>query len=120
MHLSLEQEEPLKLTLTHFSQMKKGAMIVNVARGQFIEEEDLYTSLTNGHLGGAALDVFLEEPYEGKLKELSNVILTPHIGSLTVESRVQMEVQAIKNLVEYFKRNSEAPRSHGHGFLASG
>jgi D-3-phosphoglycerate dehydrogenase len=81
--------------------MKKGAVIVNTARGQFINETALYNDLKDGHLEGAALDVFQEEPYTGKLCELENVILTPHVATLTKESRLQMELEATRNLLAF-------------------
>jgi D-3-phosphoglycerate dehydrogenase len=55
--------------------------------------------LKDGHLSGAALDVFENEPYAGPLCELDNVILTPHIGSYAKESRIEMELQAVRNVI---------------------
>lgn len=80
--------------------MKNGAWLLNVARGGIVDENALYRALKEGNLSGAALDVFEQEPYEGPLKELENVILTPHIGSYAKESRIKMELQAVKNLLE--------------------
>jgi len=67
--------------------MKKGAYLVNLARGTMVDEEALYNALKEGKLGGAALDVYKEEPYKGKLLELENVIFTPHIGGSTFEAQ---------------------------------
>ena len=67
--------------------MKKDAIIINVARGGLIDEQALYESLANGCLYGAGIDCFSEEPYSGRLCTLDNVVLTPHIGSLTAETR---------------------------------
>ena len=53
-----------------------------------------------GHLAGAALDCFTKEPYDGPLKEMDNVILTPHIGSYAKEARIIMETDTIKNLLD--------------------
>lgn len=80
--------------------MKPGAWIVNLSRGEVIDEEALYLALKEGRLTGAALDVFEQEPYTGPLKELNNVILTPHIGSYAKESRIDMEIQAVENLLK--------------------
>ena len=62
--------------------MKKGAMLINCARGGIVNEEDLYRALKSGHLGGAAVDVFAQEP-PGKIElmELDNLICTPHLGA---------------------------------------
>ena len=64
-----------------------------------MDESKLYKYLKDGYLSGAALDVFEEEPYAGPLKELNNVILTPHIGSYAKEARVRMEMEAVENLL---------------------
>ena len=79
--------------------MKKGAWLINTSRGEAVNEKALYAALKNGDLSGAALDVFQREPYDGPLKELDNVILTPHIGSYAKETRVEMEMEASKNLL---------------------
>ena len=83
-----------------FKKIKKGAWIINVSRGGVIDESELYKALKKGHLSGAALDVFEQEPYAGPLKELDNVILTPHIGSYAKEGRINMEIDAVKNLLD--------------------
>ncbi len=82
-----------------FQLMKKGAWLINTSRGGVIDESILYEYLKSGYLSGAALDVFEEEPYTGPLKELDNVILTPHIGSYAKEARVRMEMEAVENLL---------------------
>ncbi len=84
----------------HLSLMKKGSWLINVARGGVVDENALYRALKKGSLSGAALDVFTEEPYNGCLKELDNVILTPHIGSYALEARIEMERQAVENLLK--------------------
>ena len=56
--------------------------------------------LKNGHLAGAALDVFENEPYKGNLAELDNVVLTAHIGSYALEVRKIMEMEAASNLLD--------------------
>jgi D-3-phosphoglycerate dehydrogenase len=81
-----------------FKLMKKGSWIVNTSRGNVIDESALAANLSSGHLNGAAIDVFNEEPYKGKLCELPNIVLTPHIGSYAKEARINMEVESVKNL----------------------
>lgn len=80
--------------------MKPGAWLVNTSRGGVVDEEALFCALKEGRLSGAALDVFEEEPYGGKLKQLENVILTPHLGSYAREARVSMEIEAAQNLLK--------------------
>ena len=64
-----------------------------------VDEKALYHSLKNKDLSGAALDVYSEEPYSGTLRELDNIILTPHIGSYAKEARIKMEIEAVSNLL---------------------
>lgn len=82
------------------SLMKKGAWLINVSRGGVVDEDALYHALLENHLAGAAIDVFEQEPYTGKFKDLENIILTPHIGSYSKESRVRMEIEAVENLLK--------------------
>jgi len=89
-----------KLTAENMEMMKEGALLLNLSRGGQVDEEALYQNLKSGHLGGAGLDVFSQEPYTGKLCGLDNVVLTPHLATLTRESRVEMETQAVKNLIK--------------------
>jgi D-3-phosphoglycerate dehydrogenase len=83
--------------------MKKGSWLINCARGGVVDEKALSQVLQEGWLSGAAVDVFTQEPYTGPLSKLDNVILTPHIGSYAIEARVEMEVQAVKNLIKGLK-----------------
>lgn len=80
--------------------MKKGSWLINTSRGSLLDETALLNALKSGFLQGAALDVFNEEPYEGPLHGLDNVILTPHIGSYARESRIDMEMEAVQNLLK--------------------
>lgn len=102
-HLSHSDKNPFKLGVKEIQAMKKGAMVINVSRGEFVDEQALYDALKSGHLAGAGLDVYQKEPYAEELCELDDVVLTPHIATLTQESRLQMEIEATKNLVKYFK-----------------
>lgn len=86
------------------SAMKKGSWLINVSRGGVVDERALYEVLKNGHLSGAAIDVFEKEPYRGPLAGLKNVILTPHIGSYARGARVRMEIEAVKNLLNGLNR----------------
>jgi len=98
-HISALAENPFVLGREQIARMKKGAWVVNVSRGNLVDETALYEALRSGNLSGAALDVFPEEPYSGPLCELENVVMTPHVATLTKESRVQMETEAVQNLL---------------------
>jgi D-3-phosphoglycerate dehydrogenase / 2-oxoglutarate reductase len=79
--------------------MKAGALLLNAARGQLIDEAALVEALRTGHLGGVWLDVFWNEPYQGELIGMDGVLLSPHIGTYTRECRLQMERAAACNLL---------------------
>jgi len=81
--------------------MKDDAIILNTARGGIINEMDLYTVMQSGHLSGAAIDVFDFEPYNGKLREIQRCILTAHMGSMSVDCRTRMEIEATEEAVRF-------------------
>lgn len=82
-----------------FGLMKTGAYLLNAARGGLIDEVALFSAIKEGKIRGAWLDTFDQEPYSGQLTELPQVILTPHVGSYTVECRKSMETEAVENLI---------------------
>ena len=102
-HCSKTGGECSLFTSEQLHTMKQGSWIINVSRGGIVDENALYEMLKSGHLSGAAIDVFEQEPYDGPLKELNNVILTPHIGSYARESRIRMEIDSVKNLIDALK-----------------
>tara|TARA_B100000315_G_scaffold259588_1_gene316203 strand:- start:1303 stop:2211 length:909 start_codon:yes stop_codon:yes gene_type:complete len=83
-----------------FRLMKKGVYLLNIARGNLIDETSLIHALKDGHVAGACLDSFAEEPYNGSLCDYEQVILTPHIGSYTYECRRLMEMESVENLLK--------------------
>ncbi len=80
--------------------MKKGSYIVNISRGGLVDETALLAALKSGHLAGAALDCFEQEPYEGELRNLETVQITAHMGSYARETRDLMEQEASRLLVD--------------------
>lgn len=84
------------------SMMNKNTFLINTARGGIINEMDLYHSVKNGEIAGAAVDVFEKEPYVGNLSELENIILTEHMGSCSYDCRYLMEFGAASEIVRFF------------------
>src|SRR5690606_10911464 len=84
--------------------MKPTGVIVNTARGAIIDQEALYEALRDGRIGGAALDVFAQEPLatDHPLLALENVVVSPHVGSATHETRTRMTDLAVDNLLAFF------------------
>lgn len=87
--------------------MKKGAFLINNARGSLVDIDALAAALTDGHLAGAAVDVFPTEPksnkdaFESPLRGLDNVILTPHVGGSTEEAQERIGDEVARKFVEY-------------------
>lgn len=85
-----------------FALMKPGAILINTARGEEVDEQALARALADGHLGGAGLDVTAREPLDpaSPLLGFSNVVITPHIGSASIATRRKMAEMAVDNLRE--------------------
>ncbi|MCF8262627.1 MAG: phosphoglycerate dehydrogenase [Melioribacteraceae bacterium] len=79
--------------------MNSDSFLINVSRGGVVDEDALYDSLLGKKIAGAALDVFKNEPYKGKLTDLENIIFTPHLGSYASEGKLKMEIDAVENLL---------------------
>ncbi|MFO7984823.1 MAG: NAD(P)-dependent oxidoreductase, partial [Desulfatiglandaceae bacterium] len=99
LHVSYTASNQRLIGKKEMEAMPEGAYLINASRGEVVDQDALYLTLTNGHLAGAALDVFPQEPYTGPLTKLDNVVLTPHIGSYAIETRLEMEMEAAKNLL---------------------
>lgn len=82
------------------AKMKDGAFLINTARGEMVDENALYDAIKNGKLAGAAIDVYREEPYKGRLLELENVYFTPHLGASTKEAQERIGAELIRLLKE--------------------
>jgi D-3-phosphoglycerate dehydrogenase len=83
--------------------MKEDVLIINTARGGIIDEDDLYSVMQTGHIGGVAIDVFDQEPYTGPLINIDRCLLTPHIGSASRECRAKMELESAEDIIRFFK-----------------
>lgn len=106
LHLAATPETRRFLGAERLSLLKPGALLVNTARGALIDESALHDALVSGRVGGAALDVFETEPYRpaapGKdLRTLTNVLLTPHIGSNTREANERMARSCLQSVASF-------------------
>jgi D-3-phosphoglycerate dehydrogenase len=103
-HTPLTKESKSMIGAKEFAQMKDGVRIINVARGGIIDEQALYDAVISGKVGGAALDVFVEEPpKESPLLGLDRVIVTPHLGASTEEAQVNVAVEAAEGVIQVLK-----------------
>ena len=101
LHCMLTKETRHMINANMFNLFKKGSFLVNVSRGQLIEEESLVQALKEGRLGGAALDVHEHEPFvysESVLKGAPNLICTPHIAWYSKESFMELRISAIQTM----------------------
>jgi len=92
-----------------FKAMQPGAFLINTARGDVVEEAALVAALENGEIAGAGLDVFEKEPeVSAALMQMGNVVLLPHLGSATEETRIAMGMRVVENVEAFFA--GETPR----------
>jgi len=101
LHLPISALTKNMIRAEHLRAMKPDALIINTSRGGIINENDLADVLTTGHLGGAAIDVFEQEPYRGPLANVERCLLTAHMGSMSVDCRSRMEIEATTEAVRY-------------------
>lgn len=100
-HTTLTPETTRLISRAELALMKKEAVLVNVARGPVVDEKALAEALEEKTIWGAGLDVYEREPeIEERLLSLDNIVLLPHIGSATFETRIKMAVMAARNLVQ--------------------
>jgi len=104
LHVGVTPQTTGMINADSLPKIKRGARLVNCARGELIDEAALADALNEGHLAGAALDVFLEEPLkDSPLLALENVILTPHIAGSTQEAQEAVGYQIALQVKEYLK-----------------
>jgi D-3-phosphoglycerate dehydrogenase len=104
LHIPANKDKSPVIGLKQINQMKSSAFLINLARGGVVDELALYQSLQSNKIAGAAIDVYSIEPYNGPLCDLENVVLTPHLGSYASEGKLQMEVDAVNNLITELKK----------------
>jgi len=105
-HTPLTEETRGIINADRLAKMKKGVRIINCARGGIIDEQDLAAAIESGHVAGAALDVFVDEPpTDRRLVDLPKVLATPHLGASTDEAQEMVSIEAAELVVAYLQRN---------------
>lgn len=103
LHLPYSSENHHIIDESALAKMKLSSFLVNVSRGGLIDESALYVAIKNRVIAGAALDCFEVEPYNGRLIELKNVLLSAHMGSYAKQSRIKQELDSIEVLMRELK-----------------
>jgi phosphoglycerate dehydrogenase-like enzyme len=103
LHMSATRDNIHFINRDRLAHLSERTWLINTARGSVVDEAALFEALLERRLAGAALDVFAREPYapvegSGDLRSLANVILTPHVGSNTVEANRRMAERALQNI----------------------
>lgn len=114
LHVPLTEMTHNFFTRKEFIKMKKGAVLINTARGGIVNEVDLAEALKAEILSGAAIDTFVQEPYSGPLCNENKCILTAHMGSMSLDCRSQMEIESAQSVIDFIdglKLTSEVPES---------
>ena len=106
-HTPLTPETTGLINAERLARMKKGARLINCARGGIIDEDALADAIESGHIGGAAMDVFVEEPpaKDHRLRKLDKVITTPHLGASTAEAQEAVAVEAAEIITAFLVNN---------------
>jgi D-3-phosphoglycerate dehydrogenase len=98
LHTILTEDTRHMINAKTIANMKDGVFIINTARGALIDEDALYDACKSGKVAGAAIDVYEEEPYSGKLLELDNVYFTPHLGAGTKEAQMRIGEELVERI----------------------
>ena len=101
LHVPLTGQTKNMIRREHLLKMKQDAIIINTARGGIINEQVLAEVLNSGHLSGAAIDVFNQEPYSGELAQIDRCLLTSHMGSMSIDCRTRMEIEATEEAIRF-------------------
>lgn len=105
-HTPLTEETRSIINAARLAKMKKGVRIINCARGGIVDETALADAIESGHVAGAAMDVFVEEPpKDRRLIDLPKVLATPHLGASTDEAQEMVSIEAAELVVAYLTRN---------------
>ena len=98
LHVALSEDTKNLINQENIAKMKNGVYLINTSRGEVVDEEALYHACKAGKIASAALDVYKQEPYTGKLLELDNVCFTPHLGASTKEAQMRIGMELVEKL----------------------
>ena len=104
LHIPYTESTHNLISAKRIESMKHGSFVINVSRGGLVDEDALLQALQSGHIAGAALDCFEQEPYFGPLSKLENVQMTAHMGTYARETRDRMEREASLLLVKVLRQ----------------
>jgi D-3-phosphoglycerate dehydrogenase / 2-oxoglutarate reductase len=109
LHMNLDDKNRGVFNKALLGRMKKGAFLINTARGGLVVEQDIADACKSGQLGGYAADVLEHEPQKSPhpFMEIDNIIITPHVGSRTFESVERQAMRATMNIVNYLKGDKD-------------
>lgn len=109
-HTSLNEDSRGLIDAAVFERMKQGAILINTGRGSVVKEDDLVQALKSGHLSGAGLDVFENEPrVHPQLLSFENVVLAPHIASATDKARSRMSRMCADSIQAFLDNGTDIP-----------
>lgn len=106
LHVPLTPDTRNMVGRAELDMMKADAVLINTSRGGVVDEEALLRALQDGRFGGAAIDVFAHEPYEGPLTQEPRCLLTSHMGSMSIDCRSRMELEATREAVRFLTGES--------------
>jgi len=107
LHLPLTGKTYNMIRQEELKMMKEDAIVINTSRGGIINENDLYEVMLQGHLAGAAIDTFEQEPYNGALCEIDRCLLTAHMGSMSKDCRERMEIEATEEAIRFLNNGEQ-------------
>jgi D-3-phosphoglycerate dehydrogenase len=109
LHMNLDDSNRGMFNKDLLSKMKKGAYLMNTARGGLVVEKDIAEACKSGQLGGYATDVLDKEPppADHPFREIDSIIVTPHVGSRTFESVERQALRAVANLVNFLNGDKD-------------
>lgn len=111
-HVPLNEQTYHMITKEKLALMKGSSYLINVARGQVVNEKALVNALQEKRIAGCALDVFENEPkVEKELIEMPNTVLVPHIGSASIEARIKMALMVAENVIAVLVEKGRAPNA---------